>query len=238
MIGTPYMGTGPHVGHEGKFEVLLLPSEADHVTFLRDQFGLKIRQTQRWLIHDTDSLIVVAHERQGSLRKDTPLHGHLVFNLAVNLLDAYRHYSYDTPCWLLEGLGHFMEREIDPRCNTFDGSEGATAAETRKSDWDAAVKKLIRARKAPRIAELLQLSDYADFELPHHFVTWSLTKFMIEEHPEAYASLTQALHGRMDEEGYPDGTDLVGCHREAVREYFGMTHAQLDEAWAEWALQD
>jgi hypothetical protein len=42
----------------------------------------------------------------------------------------------------------------------------------------------------------------------------------------------------MTEDGMPDGSDLVGCHRKAVREYFGLSHAQFDEKWQEWVQGD
>ncbi len=235
LIGTPYMGEGPHVGQEGKFEILLVPTEADHVAFLRDQFGLRVRMTQRWNITDTETLLVSIHTRQGSLRKDTAMHGHVVFNVAAMLKDGYRHYSYDTPPWLIEGLAHFMEREVDPRYNSFDSSEGAISPKSRKSDWPGEVRKLIRTKKAPRLAELTRLRDFSDLELPHHFVCWSMTKFLIEEHPDAYAALNLRLHGRMTEEGVPDGSDLPGVLRAAFREELGMSFAGFDEAWREWA---
>ena len=48
-----------------------------------------------------------------------------------------------------------MEREINPRFNSFDSAEGSVAETTRKSKWIPEVKKLVSQNKAPRMAELI-----------------------------------------------------------------------------------
>ena len=60
------------------------------------------------------TLVVVTHIGQDGLREDHALHGHLAYNVAINLLDGFKHYSYETPTWLRVGLGHLIEREINP----------------------------------------------------------------------------------------------------------------------------
>src|SRR5262245_59935263 len=105
------------------------------------------------------------------------------------MLDGYKHYSYETPWWIREGLAHFVEREINPKFNSFDSTEGAVAEMTKESDWSAEVKRMIQSGKAPRMAEMANLKTPAEFKLPHHFACWSMTAFLIEKHPEAWACL-------------------------------------------------
>ncbi len=236
IIGTKYMGEGPYLGQKGKYEILIVPSEAVHVSFLRDQFGLSIKKTQRWNVVERDTMTVTIHTQEDTLRRDAGLHAHTVFNVAQNMLDGYKHYSYDTPRWISEGLSHFMEREVNPRFNSFDSSEGAVAETTRKSEWTSEVRKLIQGDDAPRMAELINLRTFAEFELEHHFATWSITKFLIEEHPDWYACLNDRLHGVKNGQGYPDGSDMNGKHRDAFKECMGMGYPQFDDAWRAWAL--
>jgi hypothetical protein len=101
------------------------------VAFLKEHCGLQVKRSQRWHFTDLGALSFVCHAEEGSLRQDPALHGHLAFNLAHNLYDGLLHYNYDTPTWLHEGMAHFMEREIDPKYNTFDSDEGAIAEERR-----------------------------------------------------------------------------------------------------------
>lgn len=231
-----YHGEGPYMGQKGKYEVLIVPGEGDLVAYLKDQFGLQTKVSNRWNVMDRDSIVVTIHLRQADLKKDLALHGHMAFNLAHNMLDGFEHYTYDTPIWIHEGLAHYFERLISPEFNSFDSGEGATAVETSKSDWDAEVKKVLRAKKAPRMAELIGIRSYADLTLEDHLCTWSMIKFLIEEHAEGFAKLNKELHGRLLADGTIDSQDLPRVHREAFKRDLGMTYAEFDEAWSNWAL--
>jgi hypothetical protein len=234
--GTPYWGEGPYAGMKSKFELLLLPTASDQVGFLMQQFGLSIQRTQRWHDLARGSLIVVTNVSENELYEDEKIHGHLVFNMSINLLDGFKHYSYDTPCWLREGLGHFMEREINPRFNTYDASEGSLGVKVNKEDWDSEVKSLIAAGKAPRVSEMTALKTYAEFEMRHHYACWSMTRFMVATNPEGYGCLNKTLHGRKRADGMPESEDQLDAQRAAFPECFGMTYAQFDEAWRAWAI--
>ncbi len=236
MVGTPYMGEGPYVGQKGKFEAMILPSESTHVTFLSTNFGLQIRRSQRWNVIPRDTMTIAIHTQEDQLRKDEALHGHLAFNLASNLLNGYKHFSYDTPIWLIEGLSHFIERELNPRFNTFDSSEGSLTEATSKANWIPQVKAMIRSGKAPRLAELMRFQSYGDLDIEHHYATWSMTVFLIEQHGQGYACLNDRLHGMKNKQGLQDGSNIADKHRKFFRECLGMSYAQFDKAWAEWAL--
>ena len=236
LLGMPYWGEGPYVGQKGKFELLVLPTAQDQVAFLTKQFGLSIKRTQRWNVIERASLIVVTNLAENELNTDAKLHGHVVFNLAINLLDGFKHYAYDTPFWLCEGLGHFMEREVDPRFNTFDSSEGSVGVRVNKANWDVEVKQLIQSGKAPRLAEMVALKTYAEFELRHHYASWSMIKFMVTTNLPGFGCLNGKLHGRKTPQGMPDSEDIPGVHRDAISTCFGFTYPQFDEAWRAWAL--
>ena len=234
VLGTEYWGEGPYVGQASKFEILVLPTAESQVSFLRDQYGLNHRLTQRWNILDRGALTITTNLVENDLRRDGALHGHMAFNVAINMLDGYKNYSYDTPRWLSEGLAHFVEREIDPRFNSFDASEGFGGITQSKSDWKTAVRKLVQSGEAPRLAEMVALRTYAEFELKHHYTCWSMTAFMIEELPEKYACLNGGLHGIKGPDGRPDGTKMLDKHRRLFKECFGMSYAQFDTAWRQW----
>lgn len=237
QVGTPYYGEGPNLGQKGKFEVLVLPNESASVTFLRESFGLTIRETQRWNVVDRDTLIVVTHVGQEGLREDLALRGHLAYNVAINLLDGFEHYSYETPVWLRVGLGHLIEREINPRYNTFDFSEGGGGVRSKKWKWEVEVKKLVRSGEAARVAQLARKKTYAELSLEDHYVAWSMTDYMTRVRPEGWACLQEALHGRKDAQGFPDGSRLDDVQREAFKECLGLAYAEFDRAWSEWVLE-
>jgi len=237
MPGTPYWGEGPYLGQRGKYEVLVVPSASNQVSFMRDQFGLSIKHTQKWNVVDRDSLLFVANLTEDGIRGDDALHNHLVFNTIHNLVDGFLHYSYDTPLYLKEGLAHWFERRITPEYNTFSFSEGGIADKINKADWDTEVKKMIQRQEAPRLAELITLDGFGEFEGRHHLACWSLTAFFLERYPAEYAQLNTKLHGRKDASGLPDGSNLRDAHRDLLRQIFGKSYAEIDAEWSEWALQ-
>ena len=231
-----YMGEGPYLGEKGKYEVLILPSEASSVAFLLENFGLGIKRTQRWNVVDRDSITVTIHIQQGFLKVDPALHAHLAFNMAHNFFDGLKHYSYDTPIWLHEGLAHSMERRIHPKYNSFDGAEGSVPQMTREDDWQSEALKLVRSGKQPRMASLIRLKGYGDIDLPMHFATWSMVEFLRETKAKEFGSFLAALKSRRNSANLPDGSNMPEAHRDFFKEHFGMSYAQFDDAWAEWVL--
>jgi hypothetical protein len=158
----------------------------------------------------------------------------VAFNMAINLLDGFKHYSYDTPIWIREGLAHLMEREVSPEWNTFDSSEGAIAEMTRESSWEPEVKKLIAAGKQVRMAELIGLKDFAELTLAHHFTTWSMVDYLVRTDPAGFACLNDQLHGYTNAQGIPDGSNMADRHRDAFKECLGVSYPEFDAAWAAW----
>ena len=237
-LGTgPYWGEGPYLGQKGKYELLIMPSEGDLVAYLSEQFGVQSKKTNRWNVVEVDTISVTMQLRDADLKKDPALHGHVAFNLAHNLLDGFKHYSYDTQIWLHEGLAHYFEREINPKFNSFDSGEGSEGVMSKKEDWDKEVLLLVRGDKAPRMAELASIKNYADLTLDQHYVTWSMVKFLIEEHAAAFANINKTLHGRMSADGSKQNSSgLDDVHREAFKTELDMNYSQFDRAWKEWVL--
>ena len=230
-----YWGEGPHMGQKGKYELMIMPSEGDLEAYLSEQFGVQSKKTNRWNVVEDDTISVTMQIRDGDLKKDLALHGHVAFNLAHNLLDGFKHYSYDTQIWLHEGLAHWFEREINPKFNSFDSGEGSEGVMSKKEDWDKEVLALVRGDKAPRMAELASIKNYADLTLDQHYVTWSMVKFLLEEHPTAFANINKILHGRMSADGsQQNSSKLDDVHREAFKSELDMNYSQFDAAWKEW----
>ncbi len=229
-----FMGTGPHLGQSGKYEVLMLPGTNVSQRYLRETFGLLVEHTQRWNVIDRDSLIVVMNDAKSSMRRDPSLYGHLAYNLGIQLLDGYKHYNYEIPCYLRSGMGHLLEREITRDHSTFDISEGGDEIDFNKSEWLAPLQKLARSGEMPRLAELVNIDAYADMDLDDHLTSWGLTQFFVYSYPEAYAKLLDRICGLTNETGHTDGSDMLRHHREGVQDAFGKNYLELDIAFREW----
>jgi hypothetical protein len=229
-----YRGEGPYLGQKDKYEILVLPSESAHTMFLTEHTGNALKVAHRHHNLDRGALAYYCHTQEGQLRQDGALHNNIVFNLAHNFFDGFNHYSYDSPLWIHEGLAHFMEREIDERFNSFDSSEGGTAAMSSKANWKPDVLKLIAAGQAPRMAELLTLKSYAELSLTHHFTTWSMVDYLVQTNPEGFGAFLRAIKSNLDARGIPTGENLTEHHRKVFREHLAMSYAEFDEAWRAW----
>ncbi|QDV05661.1 hypothetical protein Poly30_11600 [Planctomycetes bacterium Poly30] len=234
---TKYMGTGPYLGQIGKYEVLLLPSEGAAKTYLRDRLGLTTKLSQRWNIIPRDTQTVIIHTDQGKLRVDESLHGHLVFNLTHNMINGYKHYSYDMPVWITEGAAHWFERQYNPKFNTFDAAEGAAAEMSSKADWKPEAKKIVSSGKAPTFASLINLRTFAELELDHHFMTWSIFDYMMTVHPEFVKKYFDRLSGLKNAEGYDDYSRFEDEQRLVFKEVLDMNYREFDLAWQAWVLE-
>lgn len=229
-----YWGRGPFLGQVGKYEVLILPGEAPSEKFLRESFGLVVKRTQRWNVLDRDSLILVVNDADEGLLKDAAMHCHVVYNMTINLLDGYRHYSFELPFWLRAGLAHVLEREVWPEFNTFDISEGGEEIETYESDWLKEAREHVAAGEQSSLARLSSKENYSDLTFGDHLTSWSMMQYLVHVHPDALAKILGRLAGLVNEQGYPDGSDMPEHQREAFREFLGMPYPLFDESWKTW----
>ena len=232
-----YWGEGPYLGQKGKFEILLLPSEGWHERWLRGEFGLRTKKSQRWHVIDTGSLHLVVHTEQGSLKVDEALHGHVVFNVSIMCTNALKHYNYDMPVWLLEGIGHYMERRLNPKYNTFDGGEGGTAQVSKKENWEPEVKRLVAKDRAPGLTVLTRMTNFAELDLDRHFACWSIIDYLERAHPGTLSKLIRRCSDLRNEEHIPDGSALLDEQRAVFKDELKMSYLQFDRAWAEWVLE-
>ncbi|MEZ6016428.1 MAG: hypothetical protein R3F49_15020 [Planctomycetota bacterium] len=229
-----YMGQGPYLGEKGKYEVIVLPGLSQYRSFLTASYGLTTKKPQRWNVIPRDTMQYAVHLDEGKLKLDAALHNNLIFNQTINYFDGFQHYSYEGPVWLREGLGHWFERDNDPRFNTFDSSEGGQADMFNKVDWEPEVVKLIAKGDAPTMAQLVNLRNYAEMDKSHHLATWSIIDFLIRAHPEFVPKLIDAVKGLVNAEFRDDGTEMPNVQREAFKELLGWSYGQLDTAWQEF----
>lgn len=229
-----FMGMGPYLGQRGKFEVLLLPKSLPE-NFCREEFGKLITDASlRWNVMDRDTLIAIVSGEALDTSSPRALYGHLAYNLAINLLDGYKHYNYDIPVWLKTGLGHLIEREVTWEHNTFDMNEDGERKELPGGEWTKEALKLARKNDLPLMAELVAAQDFGDLDTAGHVAAWAYTRFLTETNPDGYAAYLDYLTGLLNEDGIPDGEGMFGHARDAAKRHLGMNYLRLDEAFLAW----
>lgn len=230
----PYMGDGRFLGEKDKFEVLLHTNRETHRLFTKQYMGVSVTDALRWHWREPHKMMMSIPAVDADLQYDRSLHPHCVHNLSHMMLCAYKHFSYDPPIWLDEGLAHAMEQEIDPTFHTLDGEEGSMPDNRGPSDWNKELAKLHRKKQVTSYAELMRIQAFGEMSQDDHVSAYGLVRFLIDEKPKEFAAFLGAVKGQLDDQGYPDGSDLRGLQRTSLRELFGWSPAQLDAAWFAW----
>ena len=232
-----YFGMGPFLGMARKYEVLVMTSQASCSQWLLENYGIKTKFAQRWHEAERGALMLVTHLGEGGRRVDEALHAHLTYNLVQNYLNGYKHYSYDKPVWMLQGLAHWAERQVSRRYNNFDSGEGSAGERTTKENWEPPTRKLVAGEKAPSLGALIRMRSTGEMDLERHFVTWSMFDYLQRQHPGAVGKLLNAVSGLMTAEYMPDGGRVGEATREAFREHLGMTTVAFEQRWRAWVLE-
>lgn len=230
----PYMGNGRFLGEKDKFEIVIHNTRATHVPFTRSFSGAGVTDSVRWHFRELHKLIVSVPAEDPDLRQDRWLFPHVAHNLSHLFLCAYKHFNYDPPIWLDEGLAHAMEKEIDPESNTTDGEEGALRDKSGPPDWKKAARQILATGKDAALADLLHAKEFAQLDMDANIVAWAKVRFLLETEPEKFAKFLGIVKGQLDAQGVPNGQNLEDLQRNALRELWGWTPAAFDTAWAAW----
>ena len=232
----PFMGAGRYLGEKDKFEVVIHRARATHGLFTADFSGLRVSDSLRWHFPREHKLLASVPAEDSNLREDRWLWPHVAHNLSHLFLCAYKHFSYDPPIWLDEGLALAMEKEAEPGSTTREGEEGSERFSGGPSDWNEAARKLVARGKAPRLAELMAAKGFSELDDDANIAVWSIARFLLDEHGEPFAGFLGGIKGQLDAAGYPSGADLPDLQRRLLRELWGWSPADLDAAWKAWVL--
>lgn len=235
QIDKPFMGNGKYLGEKEKFDVVVHSTRATHYLFTKGFSGEQVTETLRWHCKDPDKLLLSVPAEDPDLRKDKWLWPHIVHNLSHAMFCGYKHFSYDPPIWIDEGIALAMEKEAEPESTTHEGEEGTLRETKGPKDFGAAAKRLVQGGKPRSLSELTELKEFGDLSQDDQVAVWSRARFLIETHPAELAKLLGGIKGQLDEKQSPSGKDLPGLQRKLLQEIAGWTTFSFDEAWKTWA---
>lgn len=235
-----YMGYGPYLGMRDKFLLLVTEKESTHRQYLKKFVGRDTKFPQRWHFTDAGSLLfaVPTESDDFPLKHDTALHCALAFNVSQNLLDGFRHYSYDVPVWIKEGFGHWNSRRIDGKWPSFDQNEGSVADMKRLDKWRPYAKSLLskKGKWAP-FPTVAGWRDFGAITFNDHVMVYSRMDYLMSLGPTRWQKFLRAVKGRVDDQWQPDQRDLVGATREGLKQAYGLTFLNFDDRWRAWVKE-
>lgn len=235
-----YAGEGPFLGQKNKFLILLFEHQGPFEGFMRDFLGRRSKLGQHWNFIEVDSLIYTycaeSVEDDGRLKKDEPMHAHVIHSITHQLVDGYMHYSYDLPVWIRSGLAHYFERQVTPKFNSFLRGEGSTPF--GRVDWkfEKVARKLIVKDEVTPFSALNRKREYAELTFEDHVLAWSRMQYLLTLGDEKFATFMRLSKTQVDKQGQVSDNIVEGV-RDALKEAYGMSPLTLDERWKAWALE-
>ncbi len=232
----PYMGEGPYLGEKQKFELVLHARRETHLAWCEILCGARVQDALRWHAPGAHKMVASIPAEDGDLRQERWLWPHVAHNVAHLVSCAYKHFSYEPPSWLDEGLALVLEKEIEPESRTFEGEEGALKEDHWPADYPAAARKLLAQQKLPSFAELLRAPSGVPLNQAQSLAAHALVGYLLAEKPSEFARFFAGVKGQLDERGAPTGAGLPELQRRLLLELFGWTPAELDAAARAWLL--
>jgi len=230
-----YMGEGPYLGQAAKYELLFLPGPSEYGRYIKHPNGLAGEYLNQALVKDTDAMSTALHLSDGTLWDDTIVTGYMMHFLAHAMIRGYKHNSYTTPPWLDAGFAHVIEGEANPSGNSFCGDGSAAHEGGKLNNFTDEVKVRLRKNHGPYFEELVAKESLSDFTLEDHVFAWSMVRFLVEEHPRAFAQISADLKG-LSKSKRPVGVIMLRhAQQDAFARNLDMTYGEFDKAWSKWA---
>lgn len=236
-----FLGYGPYLGMQGKFLILLTDRGDTYGDYVQRYIGKSGEFGQRWHFQGVGCLFygTASDLEGGRLQHDTAMHCDLAFNVAHSLVDGFRHYSYDAPVWITEGLAHWFQRRVNPRWNSFSQNESTVANKRPLWKWEPYTRKLIAGGKFSPFSEVYTWRDFGQIDFDDHVLIWSRWDFLMSMGPEKFSEFMFQVKGRVNPRTWAvDQTDLVGATRTALRKTYGLTPLSFDDRWKEWVMEN
>ncbi|MDP6425028.1 MAG: hypothetical protein QGG14_09805 [Planctomycetota bacterium] len=235
-----YWGEGPYLGQHGKYCVLILKRASDYSRYLSLFVGKVQDDPQRWNFKTLGcQLIATSQETVADGSHDTRMHCHIVFNVAHNLINGYRFYSYDLPVWFMEGMAHWFSRNVSQKYGLdFDQNESASAKMIHDGKWRPRVLKWMS--KLRPAAELLALRDFGQLTKYDHVKSWSIIDFLMDEYgDEKWRDYMNEIKGYIDPNSLQAvAKEVLNLQRKGLRSAYRLNALTLDEKWKDWVMKE
>ncbi|MDZ4772557.1 MAG: hypothetical protein SGI72_05425 [Planctomycetota bacterium] len=234
------IGSGPYLGNELKFTVLLTEKRTQLDRFARRWIG---SGEATW--HGTTLpgkawfLGLSAESISGSgVPHDCALHAFVVTGLAYELCDGFRGSRQPRPQWFRDGLALYMGRRVEPRWSVFVPRESA-GPEDESWHFEERVHGLVTNRFVPSFSEMFLLVDNGKLEARHYMTAWSRVSWLLDLDRAAFRKFHRELSEPWDPEkpGSNPAGSLVERQQTILESAFGKKVPELDEAWRKFVLR-
>jgi hypothetical protein len=233
------MGSGPFLGQQSKFTVLLAEKSSAIGRFNHRYGKIDESNARRFGLAGGSMFFGIAAEsmRENGYELDTALHCAVVENEVANLLDGLRDSMWATPLWFDIGLGHWFSRRIDERFSYY--AEGTTRyIDDSTHDWRPRVRGLVENKFAYSWDDMLGTLEWNQFTPQSHMLIWSRVDWMMQQKPQALRKFLEPVTVILPPASSAQAADIQRKRATAgLAAGLGKTPAECESAWTAWVLK-
>ena len=208
------------LGEGRKLRLLVLKDQAEHQRFVRSfQTGPQLEQALKSRAAGGGGTAEIWQgDAPDVLLSDWGVH--LMVQVLLKTWTDAKH------CWLYEGIGLYFTRLMQDtaivHCVDLGNTRGENAGKRydQPKDWPVVCKVWVREGKDPDVTAILKCTSFAELDGAEAVKAWSLTDFLLAEHPDSFKRYIEAL--------------AVLSVEEALKQAFGWTLPELDQRWKDY----
>ena len=103
----------------------------------------------------------------------------------------------------------------------------------KDSEWEARVRNLVKNKFFASTEKLFACADYDALNTRDHLVAWSRVEFLLEREGADLRGFLDGINLRKPEgDATTAAAKTIERQRTALQKSFGLSPAELDEAWA------
>lgn len=236
----------PHMGYPEKIRLVVCQRKSEFGRYVRHYHDSTVEYSYR-NVSPRDSLAVAANlealtegwEREDDVPFDSFLHNIVASCLTTTFMDSHNGTAYTAPRWFVYGMSHLQLRRVGPEWTYADGRQPGQGQDKDQWDWEPRVYKLVTNEFFASARDMFSWKDYADLHQRDHMISWSKTEFLVTELEGDHKAFLYAVCRPPSKYGSNIGDQgLFERQITALRECFGLTPEQFDEAWAKWVLKN
>lgn len=238
-----FMGLGPYLGMGDKMCVLLLNKPSNLMRYSAKCGQPPTAKPNPIAIHffDRGSLLFGTSHTLVATTKDPDyqLQAHVQFNVTVQLVHAFRHYSHGLPAWLSEGFANSLLIDQHPTKHNFSGMKNWDRNKTYPSGWHVNTRRLAHNGFYSRGHALSRHPLPGALTFNDQMCSWSRVDYLRGiDGGKKFARFVHLVSAPMPAEAgkAPRFEFILKAQDEALQTVFGMTWDEFDERWKKHVL--
>jgi hypothetical protein len=231
------------LGHENKFLLLLCQRKSEYGRYIKtyDKAEHPFCYRMGWY---NDGMIVALNMESISLPHDDKelpvdvmMHCLLGNTLGSCFIDGWEQNMFRAPPWITYGIAHLYGKRVDPHWTFFDARRASQINYKDAWNWEPRVRGLVKNEYFPTTKEMMTWTTFGDLDNRKHMISWSKMQYLLEVAKGDKAKFLSLACKRLtipELNGAKHAEEPFLRQQRALKEGFGLTPDELDEAWAAW----